>query len=62
MSSADNLCKQFEPRLCLTVYQPTFNGDPDLLDQNLLSLIVFLKELFEKVNFEEKSKQTPTKA
>ena len=46
LSSADNLCKQFGPRSGLT----------ELFD----SLIVSLKEFFEKVNF-EKSQQTTTK-
>ena len=53
LSSADNHCKQFEPR-------SGQNAGPDL-DPNCLTLMVFLKEFFEKVNF-EKSQQTATKA
>ena len=51
LSSADNLCKQFGPRS-----GPTKHGAwsrSKLLD----TLIVFLKEYFEKVNFEKKSQQ-----
>ena len=49
MSSTDNRCKQFVPRSGLNVR-------PDM-DQNYLTLVVFLKELFEKVDF-EKNQQT----
>ena len=38
--SADNLCKQFGPKSVSKLFD---------------TLIVFLKELFEKVNFEKKS-------
>ena len=46
VSSTDNLCKQFGPRSGLT------KGQPDL-DLNFLTLMVFLKEFFEKVDFEK---------
>ena len=51
MSSADNFCKQFGPRSGLTERR-------DISGSKLFdTLIVFLKELFEKVDF-EKSQQT----
>ena len=53
MLSADNLCKQFGPRS-----GPT-NVGPDL-DQNYLTLMVFLKYFFDKVDF-EKNQQTTKK-
>ena len=43
----DNLCKQFGPR----------SGPTKCLEPSCLTLIVFLKEHFERVNF-EKSQQT----
>ena len=48
MSSADNLCKQFGPRL-----GPTKAGH-DLVP-NCLTLMVFLKDFFKNVDFEKKS-------
>ena len=56
LMSADNLCKQFGPRSGPTECRPDLN--PNRLT---LSLIVFLKDFFEKVNF-EKSEQMTTKA
>ena len=48
MSSADNLCKQFAPRSGPT--EVGLDLDPNCLD----TLVVFLKEFFEKVNYEKK--------
>ena len=48
LSSTDNLCKQFGPRSGPTEYCSLFGSK--LFD----TLIVFLKDFFEKVNFEEK--------
>ena len=53
MSSAVNVCKQFEPRS-----GPT-NVGPDM-DSYCFTLMIFLKVFFEKVDF-EKNQQT-TKA
>ena len=47
--SADNLCKQFKPRSG-PIKRPARSGSK-LFD----SLIVFLKEFLEKVDFEKKS-------
>ena len=51
VSSADNLCKQFGPRL---------NIGPDL-DLNMFHTLmeIFLKEFFEKVDFEKKNSRRP---
>ena len=51
VSSADNIFKQFGPRS-----GPKKVG-PDL-DPNCLTLMVFLKYFFEKVEFEKNNKQT----
>ena len=51
LSSANKLCKQFGPRSGGQNIRPDLN--PELFD----SLIVLLKEFFEKVNF-EKNQQT----
>ena len=48
MSSADNICKEFGSS------QDRHFVGPDL-GPNHLTLIVFLKEFFEKVNFEKRS-------
>ena len=47
MSSADKFCKQFRPELF---------GRPDQ-DPKCLTLMVFLKEFFKKVDFEKISMQ-----
>ena len=52
VSSADNLCKQFGPRPGLTKSR-AWSGD-NLFD----TWMIFLKEFFEKVDFEKKKKQT----
>ena len=54
-SSADNLCKQFGPRSGSTEHR-SLPGS-----KQFDTLIVFLKEYFEKSNF-KKSLQAPTKA
>ena len=46
MSSADNICKQFDPN------QVRHFVGPDL-DPNCMALMLFLKEFFEKVGFEK---------
>ena len=48
MSSADNICKQFDPNQVRHVVGPD-------LDPNCMTLMLFLKEFFEKVGFEKKS-------
>ena len=55
LSSADNICKQFGPTSGRTERQSS--SGYKLFD----TLTVFLKDFFEKVNF-EKSQQTTTKA
>ena len=54
MSSADNLCKQFGPRLGSTFCQA--GSEFELFD----TPIVLLKEFFDNVNF-EKNQQTAKK-
>ena len=48
-SSADNFCKQFGPR------SGPIESRPWSRSKQFDSLIVFMKEFFEKVNFEKKS-------
>ena len=50
--SADNLCKQFGPRSGPTEDQAQQNVGP-YLDQNCLTLMVFLTEFFRKVYCEK---------
>ena len=52
MSSADNLCKQFGPRSEPTEH-PSCSGS-----KHFDTLMIFQKELFEKVDFEIKQQTT----
>ena len=51
MSFADNFCKLIQPRSGSTKFWPD-------LDPNCLTLMVFLKEFFEKVDFEKNQQAT----
>ena len=51
VSSADNFCKQFGPDQARQIVRPA-------LDPNCLTLMVFLKEFFDKVDFERNQQKT----
>ena len=53
--SADNFCKQFGPRSGPNKAQQNVRSD---LDPNCLTLMVFLKEFFKKVDFEKDKQKT----